>query len=630
MRKSGQITVFLSLAFLCIFSLMCGLIESARTAGARCYLKLAADSAMDSVFSRYHKEVWDKYRLFLLEEDEGGMEALWKESMKPYMESSGWYSMEMESAHTLQRFGITDDDGKYLKQEIADYMKYGIFKDMPDAENTQELIKELGEAKLVGTISESYNTHAREAVKLEKKLQDIYKCLESQKELWQEADNEIDNYNGSKFRRYISKMEREMERIPSLVAAYGKTADELKSNLQKTDEGLLKMQNELTAEVKKEISQETLCYDAYINQDGERRKEIEALPEKMEQMKPFMERAKERSYEVEDNIDSWDREDDEDEDDDEPDVDELWDSVREIWNRVNVVTFSYSTGVKDPEKQKILEQIKEFAQDGLMSLVLPEGKEVSKGLIPSGELPSTSYNATEDSTLDFMDQIMLGEYSSRFLTSFLSEDKKEVLYEMEYLISGEETDEDNLEQTVTKILLIREGMNLIHILSDSQKREEAQALAGVITGSTGLLPLTGIIAFFIMSIWALAEAVSDVKMLLEGKKTAFIKSRETWNMTLDQVLTLGKEGSCETGEGNQNGISYMGYLKLLLFLGHTPKQYYRLMDIIQINIGTQQKGFRMEDCVYQAEIEGTVQSNHMFFGGIMPRYSMEVKTEKAY
>ena len=59
MRKKGQITVFFSLALLCVFSLMCGLLESARTAGARCYLKLAADSSMDSVFSRYHKEAWE-------------------------------------------------------------------------------------------------------------------------------------------------------------------------------------------------------------------------------------------------------------------------------------------------------------------------------------------------------------------------------------------------------------------------------------------------------------------------------------------------------------------------------------------------------------------------------------------
>ena len=56
MRKSGQITVFLSLVLLCVCSLVCGLVESARTAGAGWYLKLAADSAMDSVFSGYHRE----------------------------------------------------------------------------------------------------------------------------------------------------------------------------------------------------------------------------------------------------------------------------------------------------------------------------------------------------------------------------------------------------------------------------------------------------------------------------------------------------------------------------------------------------------------------------------------------
>ena len=55
MRKSGQITVFLSLVMLCVCSLVCGLVESARTAGAGWYLKMAADSAMDSVFSGYHR-----------------------------------------------------------------------------------------------------------------------------------------------------------------------------------------------------------------------------------------------------------------------------------------------------------------------------------------------------------------------------------------------------------------------------------------------------------------------------------------------------------------------------------------------------------------------------------------------
>ena len=43
-RLRGEITVFLSLILVCVFSLMMGLLESARTAGARLYLQMAADS----------------------------------------------------------------------------------------------------------------------------------------------------------------------------------------------------------------------------------------------------------------------------------------------------------------------------------------------------------------------------------------------------------------------------------------------------------------------------------------------------------------------------------------------------------------------------------------------------------
>ena len=41
-------------------------------------------------------------------------------------------------------------------------------------------------------------------------------------------------------------------------------------------------------------------------------------------------------------------------------------------------------------------------------------------------------------------------------------------YEMEYLIVGKDLDEENLGGTVARLLAVREGLNLIHILSDSQ------------------------------------------------------------------------------------------------------------------------------------------------------------------
>ena len=623
MQKSGQITVFLSLALLCIFSLMCGLIESARMAGARCYLKLAADSAMDSVFSEYHREAWDQYRLFLLEaKDEKEIKDSWNQFMEPYMDSSGWYGMAMESAEVSDRVSITDDGGSHLDKEILDYMKYGIIKDMPDADGAADLLINLKEASSVESLSQSYSGHTKEAVRLERALEDINDCLRAQKDYWETAQRQLGNYNGSGFRETARKLKREMDRIPSLVTTYGKRADQLKKNLDETKRKNEALSKNISPEMQKAMAEEANSYETYVNQDGPRRNQVEALPEHMDIQKTVIQQAMERAEEVEDTIDNWVYDDEEDSG---PDLNELWGSVEDIWNRIQISVLSYSNGVKDPEKQRILEQIEGFAEQGLLNLVLPEGSQVSKGMVNSDSFPSASMSALEGASINLLERLVFEEYCSRFLTNFCSEEEKEFKYELEYLISGKTNDEDNLKRVVTELVAIREGMNLIHILSDSEKRQEANALASVITGVTGLAPLTGVIAFFIMTVWALGEAIVDVKMLLEGKKTAFIKSRETWNLTLSSLLELGKTGKSSGGKAGDTG-----YLKLLMFLSDQKVQNYRLMDMIQWNLCKSQGDFRMENCVYQAEIKGNVKAKHLFFGGSNPYYPLDVRTEKAY
>jgi len=422
-------------------------------------------------------------------------------------------------------------------------------------------------------------------------------------------------------------LEREMNRIPSLVKAYGKKADDLKNSLNGTNNDLFAAQAELSQEVREAFIGDTSCYGSYVNQDGERRREIEALPVKMEQIKQVMEQAGKRSSEVEQIIDNWDSDDEED---DGPDLSELWGSVGELWAKADIPSLSYSNGVKNPEKQRLLEQLEGFIQTGLLSLVLPDGKEISKGILSDDSFPSVTCGDGQVLETGLLDRLLFGEYCGRFLTNVLSEEDKEVMYELEYLVSGKKTDEENLKQTVLEVLMIREGMNLIHILSDGQKREEAMSLAGLITGAVGLAPLTGIVAFFVMSIWALGEAIVDVRMLLEGEKVVFLKSRNTWKLSLDALLELGRTGTCEGGKEDEDGIDYTGYLKLLLFPGESGQQHYRLMDVIQINLCRKQEDFRMENCVYQAEVRGTVRSRHMFFGGNNPSYPLEVRTEKAY
>ena len=78
------------------------------------------------------------------------------------------------------------------------------------------------------------------------------------------------------------------------------------------------------------------------------------------------------------------------------------------------------------------------------------------------------------------------------------------------------------------------------------------------------------------------------------------------------------------------GKNYEEYLKMLMFMEPAERLYYRVMDVVQINLSVKQPGFTMERCAYQAEIVGTGTGKHLFWLGGDPCYTVEVHTDKAY
>ena len=66
-RNPASITVFLSLSFVLIAALILTLTESARTIAQRYYMQTALNSAMESLFSEFHRPLWENYRIYALE-----------------------------------------------------------------------------------------------------------------------------------------------------------------------------------------------------------------------------------------------------------------------------------------------------------------------------------------------------------------------------------------------------------------------------------------------------------------------------------------------------------------------------------------------------------------------------------
>ena len=69
MREKGEVTVFLAMILVMIMTLLLVMAESARTAGQRLYLRVASNSAMESLMAQYHRSLWNEYRILGLETD---------------------------------------------------------------------------------------------------------------------------------------------------------------------------------------------------------------------------------------------------------------------------------------------------------------------------------------------------------------------------------------------------------------------------------------------------------------------------------------------------------------------------------------------------------------------------------
>lgn len=646
--KRGEITVFLSMILLCVAGLICIMLESARTAGARCYLQIAANSSMDSLFSQYHRQLWQKFHLMGLEYGtEEDIRDRYLGFLMPYMETENWYPMTADSAEIEVIQNLTDGAGIWLEEEILAYMKYGIWNELDiTPEDGEQFWKDVKEAASMQGLADSYKKESKEAWKLEQALDSLYACQARQQEHHARAARALGGEDSYGFFRAAGDLKGEIKKIPKLLKAYERQADKCKSRLEEMEAELISKEGDLTEERRQVMSQELEQYRSYIAEDGARRQEILSLGPEGERNLTVIEDVKGRVNEIESYLASLDEEDD---DNSGP----MWSAAAGVWNQIHISRQS-GTGEKDEEKRGWLLEIENMVNQGLLELVIPPERQVSTMILDLTDAPSKDEeHPGETDRFNLITRVLVNEYCAMHFANFVSApgfwigkeagtgDSKALRqqYQMEYLLIGGEDDRSNLADTVKQLLMVREGLNLIHILSDSQKREEAKALALVITGALGLTPLVEITAFFIMGVWALGESIVDLQTLLAGRKIPLLKGREDWALGLEQLLNMGQSKGSSVIAGQEKGLDYEGYLKLMLLLEQSGQKYCRMMDVMQMDIRLEQGGFLMKRCAYRVDMRSRICGKHVFFalpfvenmtGSGEHGYQMQVRSQKAY
>lgn len=204
-----------------------------------------------------------------------------------------------------------------------------------------------------------------------------------------------------------------------------------------------------------------------------------------------------------------------------------------------------------------------------------------------------TFQAKEDTAIN---RALFNEYLFEKFPNYLSEDTENeniLKYQAEYILCGKESDKDNLEAVVNKLLLMREGINFVYLFTDSTKRAEVTALATAIVGYLGPLAV-GMLEIVLLLSWAFAESVLEVRMLLSGKKVDLLKNAENWNLSLENLANLSNV--LDSGEEDEGGIDYKGYLKMLMFFSDTNKKVTRSLDLIEVTIQASNQDFKIDNC----------------------------------
>lgn len=202
------------------------------------------------------------------------------------------------------------------------------------------------------------------------------------------------------------------------------------------------------------------------------------------------------------------------------------------------------------------------------------------------------------------DKLLFNEYLlNHFGNALEKKDNRRLNYEIEYIISGKDSDTENLKSVAYRILAIREAANYLHILSDPVKMSQAEGLAAAV--STVLLMPEGVEMFqkLIVGAWAFGESMLDLRELFDNKEIPLIKNAADFKLEITNITDIFRQDY--QSSSSVPALDYKGYLRLLLLVGADRTLSFRSMDLIEVNMRKDEnyKEFRMDACVEWAEFE---------------------------
>jgi len=233
-----------------------------------------------------------------------------------------------------------------------------------------------------------------------------------------------------------------------------------------------------------------------------------------------------------------------------------------------------------------------------------------------GDMREFDFNPTEN--------ILFVEYIMSKMGNYLDQKEETKLkYEAEYIVFGHGADVTNMECMVQNLFNVRALEDFISLNLATDKVDTVRPIGEMLEPVT-LIP-EPVITETILLVWAMAEAVTDVRELIKGERVPLIKTSEQINVSLEGIIGfLGEEVEIDDEvpevSVSENGIpditlGYSDYLRVFLYILPSIFKVYRTMDMIEHDLRISGRGnefFRFDVCCDKVKAVFSVETGFDF------------------
>ena len=640
---SASITVFLSLSFVLIAALILTITESARTIAQKYYMQTALNSAMESLFSEFHRPLWENYRIYALEfRDDDLLKEELQSFIKPYSDARNLFPAKIEKdGFSFTGRGLLSES-HYFEEEILEYMPALLAKDCIEflgekksgtdiPSILEEASKKEKEADSIQRLQEKYALNHYDVEYLEDCINNIDRFCKKTETLKHYALYSLQTHDASLFFSYSSSLKATLNSLKNTVNSYDARADLLKSKVEALWNDFSAEKENLEEDGIAAIETQLKSYDNYLDDGGRVRQKIDGFPAQCENLDSAIEGIEENVRRFQEYIEE-ERErrrkrkkEEEDYDEDnglQAEIDNFYNDTISTWQALTMPVYGEAVTQINKKNKRILESIHDIGKKKLLELLLPSGKEC-----PSAEESFSSALFSTESAANPIQVGLLGEYSLRFFHSYHKEESAHTTpysnakgLEVEYLLHGKKSDYENLSAQVTSLLAFRESMNFIHIMSDPEKLEAVEEFVTSFLAITANPVVIAVFSAFVIGIWAFAQSLLDVKELLNDERVPLMHSLESWSLSLNHLLDFLSYLSGEEIPKENIGLSYEDYLRISLFTKGLLSQakindsmLYCMEKNIQTSIRDKEPSFQINKCLYYLSTDAEIYSRHSLY-----------------